>query len=90
MGLDSVELVMAIEKEFDIEIPDEKAAKLDTVGKLYQYVIENYNTVPSDTERLTFEAEVWERVKKVIVYQLGIKPEQVTKEASFVYDLGVD
>ncbi len=31
-SLDTVELVMAFEKEFDIEIPDEEAEKLRTVG----------------------------------------------------------
>ncbi|MCH7753492.1 acyl carrier protein, partial [candidate division KSB1 bacterium] len=31
-SLDTVELVMAFEEEFDIEIPDEDAEKLNTVG----------------------------------------------------------
>ena len=31
-----------------------------------------------------------ERVKSVIVEQLGVKPEEVTLEASFVEDLGAD
>ena len=31
-----------------------------------------------------------ERVKKIIVEQLGVKEDQVTKEASFVDDLGAD
>ena len=39
-SLDSVELVMAMEEEFSIQIPDEDAEKLDTVGKLIQYIQE--------------------------------------------------
>jgi acyl carrier protein len=31
-----------------------------------------------------------ERVKKIVVEQLGVKPESVTKESSFVDDLGAD
>ena len=31
-----------------------------------------------------------ERVKKIIIEQLGVKPEEVTNEASFVEDLGAD
>ena len=33
-SLDTVELVMAFEKEFDIDIPDEEAEKLRTVGEI--------------------------------------------------------
>ena len=37
-SLDTVELVMALEEEFDIEIPDEDAEKLTTVGEALNYV----------------------------------------------------
>jgi acyl carrier protein len=37
-SLDTVELVMALEEEFNIEIPDEEAEKLDTVGKAIEYI----------------------------------------------------
>ena len=37
-SLDTVELVMAFEKEFDIDIPDEEAEKLRTVGQALQYL----------------------------------------------------
>jgi len=39
-SLDTVELVMAFEKEFDIDIPDEEAEKLRTVGDALQYLHE--------------------------------------------------
>ena len=39
MGLDSVELVMAVEDTFGFSIPDQDAAGLDTVGKLYEYIL---------------------------------------------------
>ena len=38
--LDTVELVMAFEKEFDIDIPDEEAEKLRTVGDAMSYLHE--------------------------------------------------
>lgn len=38
MGLDTVELVMAVEEEFGIEIPNEDAEKMTTVGQVYTYV----------------------------------------------------
>ncbi len=37
-SLDIVELLMALEEEFDIEIPDEEAEKLSTVGDIVEYV----------------------------------------------------
>ena len=37
-SLDVVELVMALEEEFDIEIPDEAAEQIDTVGKAADYI----------------------------------------------------
>lgn len=38
-SLDTVELVMAFEEEFGIEIPDEEAEKLQTVGDAIQYLL---------------------------------------------------
>ena len=38
-SLDTVELVMALEDEFDLDIPDEDAEKLTTVGKAIDYVL---------------------------------------------------
>lgn len=35
-------------------------------------------------------SDIEERVKKVVVEQLGVKEEEVTSEASFVDDLGAD
>ena len=40
-SLDTVELIMEFEKEFDIQIPDEDAESLDTVGKIKEYIEEN-------------------------------------------------
>ena len=37
-SLDIVELIMGIEEEFDIEIPDEDAEKLTTVGEAMEYI----------------------------------------------------
>ncbi len=40
-SLDAVEIIMAIEEEFGIEIPDEDAENIQTVGDLVKYVEEN-------------------------------------------------
>jgi acyl carrier protein len=40
-SLDTVELVMAFEEEFNLEIPDEDAEKIATVGDAISYIKEN-------------------------------------------------
>jgi acyl carrier protein len=40
-SLDIVELVMALEEEFDMEIPDEDAEKIKTVGDAVKYIEEH-------------------------------------------------
>lgn len=39
-SLDTVELIMEFEKEFDISIPDEQAEKIQTVGHAVEYLEE--------------------------------------------------
>ena len=40
-SLDLVELIMSMEEEFDVEIPDEKAETMRTVGDAIQYIKAN-------------------------------------------------
>lgn len=40
-SLDAVELIMAVEEEFDIEIPDEKAVEIKTVQDIVDYIKAN-------------------------------------------------
>ena len=42
-SLDTVELVMALEEEFEIEIPDEDAEKITTVQQAIDYINERRN-----------------------------------------------
>lgn len=40
-SLDIVELIMALEEEFDLEIPDSEAEKISTVGDIVEYIKNN-------------------------------------------------
>ena len=40
-SLDTVELIMEFEKEFNIAIPDEQAEKISTVGEAIEYIKKN-------------------------------------------------
>ena len=46
-SLDTVELVMALEEEFGIEIPDEDAEKMATVGDAVKYIEKKASATPS-------------------------------------------
>lgn len=46
-SLDTVELVMALEEEFGVEIPDEDAEKITTVGNAVNYIQEKAKTSSS-------------------------------------------
>ena len=43
-SLDTVELVMALEEEFDAEIPDDEAEKITTVKQAVEFIQKNTNT----------------------------------------------
>lgn len=86
MGLEGVELVLAVEEHFAIEVDDVEAAKLVTCGLLCDYIV---GRLRARGDART-EDEVWSHLKAIIVEQLGVKPEEVTREAKFVEDLGMD
>ena len=43
-SLDTVELIMSLEEEFDIEIPDEEAEKIKTVQNVVDYIKNHLNS----------------------------------------------
>ena len=43
-SLDTVELVMELEEEFDVNIPDDAAEKIQTVGQAVEFIDQNANT----------------------------------------------
>lgn len=87
MGLDAVELVIAAEEEFDLQIPDAAAGEMQYVGDMHAFIL---NTL---RERHGAEAvdeqDIWQRVKQIVVEQLGVNPESVTPTAHFIRDLNL-
>jgi len=84
MGLDTVELVMAVEKEFGIHIPHSDAGRILTVGELHTFVISELGRVGRPLE----SGDAYEQLRALISYHLGVRPEVVVPEARFVKDLG--
>jgi acyl carrier protein len=90
MSLDTVELIMAVEKEFGMDIPNDDAAKLETVGQISTYIQSRLESNRAQPLSEIEAAAHWERVKTIVVEQLGVEPKQVTREAHLVFDLGAD
>jgi acyl carrier protein len=88
MGLDTVELLMAVEQEFGIEFPDSEAGKMERVCDMHQFVV---RTLQQRDEKAVIDADrIWFRLREIIVAQLGVRPEEVTPTAHFIYDLRAD
>ena len=87
MGLDTVELVLAVEEVFNIEISDEVAGKISTVGELHEYVVAELTRL----DRPNVNRDIaYDLLRNVICFRLGVKPEKVVPNARFVQDLGAD
>jgi acyl carrier protein len=86
MGLDVVELVMAVEEEFEVEIPNEVQEKLITVGDLADAVVAQLASL----ERPADPVKVFDRIRKITAERAEAPPERVTRETSFLDDLGMD
>ncbi len=90
MGLDGVELLMALEDEFEIEIPDEEAAKR-TVGDLYDVIVRHLDRSQRIGMGKAWTNDgVWETLCRVTATQTGVKRAEIKREAAIVADLGIE
>ena len=69
MGLDSVELVIAVEEIFEISIEDEDAGMMRTVDDLYEYVIKVLN---ADSKESCLSSIAFYKTRKMIIKYLDI------------------
>ncbi len=67
MGLDSVELVLRIEEEFSIELPDPEIRDIRTVGELYRLVLSKVESTPS-----CLSSKAFYRVRRALVECLSL------------------
>ncbi|WP_435015724.1 hypothetical protein TA3x_003272 [Tundrisphaera sp. TA3] len=86
VGLDIVELVMAIESTFGINIPNEVAPTLETLGDIERFVIQALQERGSPVDH----AEVWSRITAIMKQDFGIAADRVRPDAHLVDDLGLD
>jgi hypothetical protein len=90
MGLDIVETFLAVEQAFDLEIPNADAARMDTVGALFDYVRAH---VPPERLGLgdgSYAGPLWERYLDIIHREVGGRRDALRPDARWVYDLHMD
>ncbi|MBS2008934.1 MAG: hypothetical protein JST01_17925 [Cyanobacteria bacterium SZAS TMP-1] len=75
MGMDSIELVLEIEQEFGIEIPDNIAEQITTVGEMYEFLKERLHSTPPAhcmTQRMFY------KVRKAITDNYAVPKQSIT------------
>jgi len=88
MGLDAVELIMLVEDRFEIQIPDNEAEQIATVGQLLDYVIEKLNADPNKVD--LSQDEIKEIIIDFIHNITGVSKSEITLDSTFTNDLGMD
>jgi hypothetical protein len=85
VGLEAVELLLAVEEMFEIDIPDADAAQLLTVGQLADYIAVKQLSLGRDNVNANI---ILDQLRTLIPYHLNVKPELVTASANFkdLYD----
>ncbi|MCP5063596.1 MAG: hypothetical protein GY936_14210 [Ignavibacteriae bacterium] len=83
MGLDTVELIVEIESEFEVEITDVEAEKLVTIGDCI--VLLNQRVQLEQGEK-----EIFKRLTKLVSETSGVDVDKITKETNIVQDLKLD
>jgi hypothetical protein len=62
-----------------------------TVGQLAKATLaRNYRPMVAEAHKSATDAEVWDALQRMVGEQLGLRPDQLTKETDFVKDLYVD
>lgn len=82
MGLDSVELIVTLERKFNMIIGDNEAEKLTTVLSLYDIVKKKtIDYTPHEIEPI---------INQILVDLVGVKMKDISPEKSLTNDLGID
>jgi acyl carrier protein len=81
MGLDAVELVMEVEDAFDVQISDERAVEIRTVGDLYNVILESKrgNVAPRD---ICLSAATFFMVRRGLSAEFDVDPKSVRPRTS--------
>ena len=85
MGLEFVELIMEVEDSFGIQISNDQAAELQTVGDLYALVLEKTRVVQRKPNRGVTAATFYELRKKLITLSSNMSSIRPSTEIPIVF-----
>jgi len=77
VGLDSVELAMAIEEEFGIDIADRDLGKMITVGDVYNYLVKHLSKT---TTRQCLTQKVFYQLRRAVMANYGLDRRSITPD----------
>jgi len=80
MGFEFIELHMAVEDEFGIWIPEERAQGIETVRDLYDYIVD---TIVSTRPGVCPSMFVFYRLRRALAENLGIDRRSITPDSDF-------
>ncbi len=83
MGLDIIELIVRIEKEYEIEIPNLEAEKIITVGDCYEIIIQKKTNLIRSEESFL-------KLKKLVADQTGVEINKINYDTNIINDLRLD
>jgi hypothetical protein len=89
MGLDLVEMVMEVEKEFELDIPEDDLRPMRAVGDFYLYVERRLAEAGRVTATGQFEGRLWSRYLDIVERETGVPRGRLRPEAEFYRDLGI-
>ncbi|MGM0494850.1 MAG: hypothetical protein ACQER1_18095 [Armatimonadota bacterium] len=80
MGLEGVELILAVEDEFGIRVPEERAQEMETVRDLYDYIVD---TLVSNRPGVCPSMFVFYRMRRALGESLGLNRRSITPDSDF-------
>ncbi|TWT90860.1 acyl carrier protein [Pseudobythopirellula maris] len=83
--LDASEIIREVEVAFGMTLSDSDCENIFVVGDLHRAVL----AAVRRQDEAADEEEVWRRLHAILVRELGIEPERITRSTDFHSDLGV-
>jgi hypothetical protein len=89
MGLDGVELVLAVEREFNLRIPDEAVVQMEKAGDIQNWLFRYFQSGPQAstfTDGARSDEEIWIRLRRLVAEHFGVPVEVVERETLLARD----